>query len=287
MNERLRMEGNDRDTIYEDEDEGPTEDEEENAALRAAESEDEEGRKKAPEDAKERVAAPNEDESDEVGRKVKSAPVPREPTQAEVDEHELTHVPFRSWCVHCQRGKARRRRHLRRKRTGVRRAGEPGMDIPVISIDYMYMEVDYSRRKNEEEYSKDIEGKSPILVLHDSVSSAIFAHDVGSKGRSGDSIRCVQQDLESLGYANRDIVVKGDQEASIQAVWEEVSKLREGKQSTVPEASPVGESPANGAAENSIFRVQGQIRTMLSDLESKLTRTIKRTNTNRRPWPYR
>ena len=140
----------------------------------------------------------------------------------------------------------------------------------------MYMEVDYSRRTYEEEYSRDIEGKSPILVLHDSISSAVFAHDVGSKGKLGDSIRCVQQDLESLGCANRDIVGKGDQEAAVQAVWEEVSKLREGKQSTVPEASPVGESPANGAAENAIFRVQGQIQTMVSDLESKLTRTITR-----------
>ena len=38
----------------------------------------------------------------------------------------------------------------------------------------------------------------------------------------------------------------------------------------------MGESPANGAVENAIFRVQGQIRTLLSDLESKLKRVIKR-----------
>ena len=26
---------------------------------------------------------------------------PRLPTQAEIDEHTLTHLPFRSWCRHC------------------------------------------------------------------------------------------------------------------------------------------------------------------------------------------
>jgi hypothetical protein len=32
---------------------------------------------------------------------------PETPSQAEIAEHELCHLPFRSWCTHCQRGKAK------------------------------------------------------------------------------------------------------------------------------------------------------------------------------------
>ena len=32
---------------------------------------------------------------------------PGQPTQAEVDEHELSHSPFRPWCSACVRGRAK------------------------------------------------------------------------------------------------------------------------------------------------------------------------------------
>ena len=31
--------------------------------------------------------------------------VPVLPSEAEVEQHELTHLPFRSWCRHCVRAK--------------------------------------------------------------------------------------------------------------------------------------------------------------------------------------
>ena len=34
--------------------------------------------------------------------------VPVLPSEAEVEQHELTHLPFRSWCRHCVRAKGRR-----------------------------------------------------------------------------------------------------------------------------------------------------------------------------------
>ena len=33
--------------------------------------------------------------------------VPVLPSEAEVEQHELTHVPFRSWCRHCVRAKGK------------------------------------------------------------------------------------------------------------------------------------------------------------------------------------
>ena len=35
------------------------------------------------------------------------------PSQQEVDAHELTHLPFRSWCSHCMRGRGKDMPHRR------------------------------------------------------------------------------------------------------------------------------------------------------------------------------
>ena len=32
---------------------------------------------------------------------------PREPTKEEKEDHEKTHMPFRSWCRHCVRGRGK------------------------------------------------------------------------------------------------------------------------------------------------------------------------------------
>ena len=36
---------------------------------------------------------------------------PGEPTQQELDDHVKTHVPFRGWCPHCVRGRAKNAPH--------------------------------------------------------------------------------------------------------------------------------------------------------------------------------
>ena len=44
---------------------------------------------------------------------VKQAVKPCRPSQQEVDEHMVTHLPFRSWCPHCVSGKSRGKQHAR------------------------------------------------------------------------------------------------------------------------------------------------------------------------------
>ena len=58
-----------------------------------------------------------------------------QPSKREMEEHMLTHIPYRSWCPHCVRGKARAKYHKGAKNED---------HIPVVSADYMYME---SRRQ--------------------------------------------------------------------------------------------------------------------------------------------
>ena len=50
---------------------------------------------------------------DEVqeGRMSKGQKPPKEPTKAEREEHERTHCPYRSWCKHCVKSRARNSPH--------------------------------------------------------------------------------------------------------------------------------------------------------------------------------
>ena len=220
---------------------------------------------------------------EEEAVKPKAATQPRLPTSEERRLHELTHVPFRSWCEHCQRGKASSRAHRRNQRQKVRRNGEDGMDLPVVSMDYMYLEYTYSREKKSEEEKEAVEnGMRPILVVHDSRSSAVFAHDVHRKGMQGSSVKRVMQDLKDLGYNRRDIVLKSDQEPAMRAVIEAVIGQRV-ENSTMKEHSQVGESQANGAVESAIKSVQGQIRTLKMDLEANMGKQLLRES-DLMPW---
>ena len=48
---------------------------------------------------------------DEEKRELRKLIDPRKPTQEEVDEHELTHLPYRNWCPICVRGKGKELDH--------------------------------------------------------------------------------------------------------------------------------------------------------------------------------
>ena len=51
--------------------------------------------------------------SEAVAARIANAP--KKPSQAEVDTHMTTHLPFRSWCPHCVRGKSKGATRLRKK----------------------------------------------------------------------------------------------------------------------------------------------------------------------------
>ena len=62
---------------------------------------------------------------------IKVAPAPTRPSEAEVEEHRITHFPYRSWCDECREG-----RGLGEQRG--RHAGRPH-EIPRVGIDYWYI----------------------------------------------------------------------------------------------------------------------------------------------------
>ena len=61
-----------------------------------------------------------EDESMQEGAEEGRRPMFRksenQPSSQEVQEHMKTHIPYRSWCAHCVRGRGRRDPHKVRRR---------------------------------------------------------------------------------------------------------------------------------------------------------------------------
>ena len=63
------------------------------------------------------------------GQLAKSGKVLVLPSEAEVEQHELTHLPFRSWCRHCVRAKGKESPH---------HEASPG-GVSKFAVDYMFM----------------------------------------------------------------------------------------------------------------------------------------------------
>ena len=83
------------------------------------------------------VAAQDEEgeDEDEEAQQPKVIRSPKAPTKAEREEHEATHLPFRSWCTHCLRGRGRNKPHQRHPvATEV-----DERKVPKISMDYFFM----------------------------------------------------------------------------------------------------------------------------------------------------
>ena len=101
-----------------------------------------------------------EEEEEDGRRKVVRKLDPRIPTEEERREHEMTHLPFRSWCRHCVRGRG--------KEEPCRKVeGERG--LPEIHVDFMFM--------GEEKGAKTL----AMLVGRERETKATFATVVPSK----------------------------------------------------------------------------------------------------------
>ena len=63
----------------------------------------------------ERPAGGEEEETTEE-HKPKLRTSPDQPTAREIEEHMITHVPYRSWCPYCVTGKCKADAHFKRQR---------------------------------------------------------------------------------------------------------------------------------------------------------------------------
>ena len=131
------------------------------------------------------------EKSDEEARKAKVQTSQTLPSVKEVQEHMITHLPFRSWCPHCVRGKAKGMPHRKQD-------NEKEHDLPTVSIDYMY-------------FVKEVEGQergTPTLVMIDDKSGMICARTVKRKGVEEYSVKCLAKFIDMLGIQKNSTKVR-------------------------------------------------------------------------------
>ena len=120
----------------------------------------------------------------------RTAPDPGAPTQQQIDDHEIDHMPYRCWCEACVAGRGIGDQH---------RAG-PESQVPTVSFDYLLVTKKGIKLKGEVDAEQVL---LKILVVKDSRGKMISAHVVKTKGFDDDgyAVEKLKRDIIWLGYA--------------------------------------------------------------------------------------
>ena len=188
------------------------------------------------------------------GRKMRILADPRMPSQKDVDEHNLSHVPYRNWCPHCVMGRGKDHDH----RKGI----EDERGLSEFSFDYCFPGDEFGH-------------KLTVLVGRERTSGMCMAAVVPVKGATGSfSTNKALEFIDECGCEHTDIVVKTNYEPAIEYLVKQVKEARVG-QRTLVEESPVQSHASNGIVERAVQQIEGLIRTMKSALADRLEGEIR------------
>ena len=190
----------------------------------------------------------------------------------------LTHIPLRSWCERCARGKVREDDHRGRQ------AESDPNEVPRVSLDYCFLGR-VVKNKNTELNVSDLTSKSPddenllpVLVIVDAKTGCVFSVAV-AEGVNAYANHLV---VEALKFCGRQrAVLMTDAEPSIKALAEAASKEWGGECQLM--TAPRGSPASNGACERAILELARQARTLVSSLEERflVLSGAPKTNTTR------
>ena len=182
-------------------------------------------------------------------------PDPGQPTQKQMEDHRIDHLPFRSWCPECVAARATGEQHIARKEEKL---------ISTFSMDYLYLTK--SRVVEREDLLAGEEVEMKVLVAKDSKSKIIFAHAVVTKGADEDgyAVTRLVEDIAWLGHTK--LILKSDNEPAILKVLKDALKtarvdIAELEQIRDEQAVKY-DSKSNGDVENAVKQVATQFRTL-------------------------
>ena len=189
-------------------------------------------------------------EEHDMGEPAKTLPTPISPPTIELEAHNATHIPFRTWCKWCVAGRKPNPHH--------RRKTDAARDVPMLVGDYCFV-----RDSRDDDLMSMYVGK-----LYP--SKAVVAIPVTQNGYDEQAVHRLANLLRMCGV--RRLVYTSDQEGALKALTEAaVNELNfDGDLiSAVPEHSPVGESQSNGRAERTVQQVEDLVRTMKAAFEDR------------------
>ena len=155
------------------------------------------------------------EEEDQFVRKLKD---PKLPSQDEVDKHFLMgHFPYRDWCTVCVKAHGKELDH--------RRDSQKERDIPEYSFDFCFP-------------GDELGFKWTVLVGRERMSKSVMCTTIANKGGGSKFSldKCVEFFEENGDRENR-IIVKNDQEPSIQFLMKDLVEERKDGQTLVEESA--------------------------------------------------
>lgn len=182
---------------------------------------------------------------EEEGKEPNMRLAPKMPTPDEIERHYVTHIPFRSWCPECVKGKAKDYAH--------RRVEEHG-EIPVVSTDYMFI-------------TRQDGSSMPLLTFKCNKTKHYSAIVVKNKGANEYAIRRSVEVLKYLAHSR--VIYRSDQEPAILELKSAVINEMKQQSEIKPESTPVGDSQSNGIIEKANQDLREQIMTMYGSLKSR------------------
>ena len=191
-----------------------------------------------------------EDPEQQCGqRRLRTMLDPMLQSQSEVEQHCLTHMPYRNWCPNCVRGRGKEMDH-RSKR------GTEEESLPEYHMDCCFPGDDGGQ-------------KLTILVVerHSKMKKAVVVPSKGSTGRY--AVRMVVDLIEEWGDKDRTVNVKSDQEPAIKFLVDDVCMARTGAR-TIVEQAPKGSKGSNGIVERAVQSTEQYLRTLKSALDERM-----------------
>jgi hypothetical protein len=186
-------------------------------------------------------------------------PVPDEPSAEEKQRHLLTHLPYAPWCEQCVAGAGRDGQHRRKQ------IGENCQLETVVQADCPFF-----ARNAQQSLVEDESTLVTVLTFVDKTSAWPLSLQVTKKGDCSQYVlNTVEQYLRNLGHEKT--VIQIDQENSIKNVVKTIQKRIGDKQVQIREA-PIHSHQSQGAVEGEHAKIAGLVRTILLDLQSKISR---------------
>ena len=193
---------------------------------------------------------------------------PKQPSQKEREEHECTHIPYRSWCSHCVRGRGRNTMHKSVK-DSPEEEGESAK-VPRITMDYFFLGDEKSKAS-----------KNPAMVMIDEETGnrymRMVAHKGLDEGPEGEwIIKDMHEELKAWGHpggGKNALVMKSDGEPAMVAVREALAAYHGG--SIAPEKPPKGESQSNGRVEEAGKTIRGIAKVLKDQIERRTQMKIE------------
>ena len=150
-----------------------------------------------------------EDDRSGEARKVKKVLCPVLPSAADIEEHNLTHLPYRNWCKHCVRGRGKEMAHpTLKEKGGIERSQNE------FHADFCF--------PGDEDEEKNL----TVMVVRERLTKMMMASVVQSKSTGEFIATRIVAFMKEVGCEQADVTVKTDQEEAMKAIMTEVAKVR-------------------------------------------------------------